>query len=194
MKSSLIKILSLALGLLSFSQLSHAQVVQVDTNLGSFEITLDAENAPKTVANFLRYVDDGSYSGSLFHRVIPSFMAQGGGYTADYENLPSYPPVVNESTNGLSNTRGTISMARTNDPHSATRQFFINVVDNVQLDGSKRRAGYTVFGEVTKGMEIVDIIVKQPTKNGPLPGMANVPQQKVIIEQVIRLDAVTADE
>ncbi|WP_026959254.1 peptidylprolyl isomerase [Aliagarivorans taiwanensis] len=194
MKSSLIKILSLALGLLSFSQLSHAQVVQVDTNLGSFEITLDAENAPKTVANFLRYVDDGSYSGSLFHRVIPKFMAQGGGYTADYENLPSYPPIENESSNGLSNTRGSIAMARTNDPNSATRQFFINVVDNAHLDGSKRRAGYTVFGEVTKGMEIVDIIVKQPTKNGPLPGMANVPQQKVIIEQVIRLDAVTADE
>ncbi len=178
--------LTAAMALLSLNV--SAETVRFITNQGNFEMQLKPEAAPKTVANFLRYVEDDSYKGTLFHRTIPGFMAQGGGYSINYEQVDTYKPVENESKNGLSNTRGSVAMARTNDPHSATRQFFINVVDNGYLDGSPNKFGYTVFAEISSGMDVVDQIVNKPTKSGPIPGMRNVPMEKVIIEDVILVD------
>ncbi|MGY5450293.1 peptidylprolyl isomerase [Agarivorans sp. MS3-6] len=179
--------ISLCLGLASLPSL--AQTIKFVTNQGEFEMALNAEAAPKTVANFLRYVEDGSYKGTLFHRTIPNFMAQAGGYSINYEQIDVYNQIENESKNGLSNKRGTVAMARTNAPHTATRQFFINVIDNAYLDGSPNKFGYTVFAEITSGMDIVDKIVNQPTKTGPIPGMRNVPMEKVIIEDVVVVGA-----
>jgi cyclophilin family peptidyl-prolyl cis-trans isomerase len=140
--------------------------VVVETNLGSIEIELDAAKAPKTVENFLKYVDDKHYDGTIFHRVIPGFMAQGGGYDGSYEKKPVRDAVENEADNGLKNSRGTVAMARTSDPHSATAQFFVNVKDNGFLDHTGKNAtgwGYAVFGRVTAGMDVVDKIVSVPT-------------------------------
>jgi peptidyl-prolyl cis-trans isomerase B (cyclophilin B) len=157
-------------------------VVLFETNHGSFEITLDPESAPQTVANFLRYVADGHYDGTIFHRVIPGFMAQGGGY-ATYEKKPTHAPVTNEADNGRKNTRGTVAMARTSEPHSATAQFFVNVSDNAFLDHtSKTNAGwgYTVFGQVTSGMDVIERIVAQKTgAQGPFSKDA--PTEPVVI-------------
>jgi peptidyl-prolyl cis-trans isomerase B (cyclophilin B) len=133
--------------------------IVLETNLGTIDITLDAERAPKTVANILRYVDAGHYDGTIFHRVIPGFMAQGGGFDATYAKKPTHEPVQNEADNGLKNLRGTVAMARTGDPHSATAQFFVNFADNGFLDHTAKDAsgwGYTVFGRVTAGMDVVD--------------------------------------
>jgi peptidyl-prolyl cis-trans isomerase B (cyclophilin B) len=145
--------------------------VVLETNLGPIEITLDAESSPKTVENFLRYVDEGHYAGTIFHRVIPGFMAQGGGYDTAYEKKPVRGPVENEAHNGLRNLRGTVAMARTGDPHSATAQFFINVADNAFLDHSAKTTsgwGYAVFGKVTAGMDVADRMVAAPTgSRGP---------------------------
>mgnify|MGYP003377083036 CR=1 FL=1 len=141
-------------------------LVTVDTDLGSFAISLHTEKAPKTVENLLRYVDAGHYDGTIFHRVIPGFMAQGGGYDTTLEKRPVRAPVENEAHNGLENVRGTVAMARTSDPHSATAQFFVNVSDNAFLNHSAQKEGghgYTVFGEVTSGMDVVDRIVEVPT-------------------------------
>ncbi|GGB06632.1 peptidylprolyl isomerase [Agarivorans gilvus] len=179
-------LITAAVALLSLNV--SAETVRFITNQGNFEMQLKPEAAPKTVANFLRYVEDGSYKGTLFHRTIPGFMAQGGGYSINYEQVATYKPVENESKNGLSNTRGSVAMARTNDPHSATRQFFINVIDNGYLDGSPNKFGYTVFAEISAGMDVVDKIVNKPTKSGPIPGMRNVPMEKVIIEDVVLVD------
>jgi peptidyl-prolyl cis-trans isomerase B (cyclophilin B) len=135
--------------------------VVIETSMGEFTIALDAERAPATVANFLRYVDDGHYAGTLFHRVIDNFMVQGGGYDLEYQKKPTREPVQNEANNGLLNLRGTVAMARTGEPHSATAQFFVNVADNAFLDHrgkSPRDWGYTVFGKVTAGMDVVDKI------------------------------------
>ena len=135
--------------------------VVIDTSLGSFTIALDSERAPKSVANFLSYVDSGHFTGTIFHRVIDGFMTQGGGYTESYDRKPTSAPVENEADNGLKNLRGTVAMARTSDPHSATAQFFINVKDNASLDHKGKNDsgwGYTVFGQVTVGMDIVDRI------------------------------------
>ncbi len=135
--------------------------VVIETSLGSFTIALDAARAPKTVENFLRYVDDGHYGGTIFHRVIDGFMIQGGGYDAAYQKKPVRPPVVNEADNGVLNTRGTVAMARTSEPNSATAQFFVNVSDNVSLDHkgkTERDWGYAVFGKVVDGMDVVDRI------------------------------------
>ncbi|MDI1442891.1 peptidylprolyl isomerase [Polyangium sp. 6x1] len=143
-----------------------SNVIHFETNHGSFEITLDAQAAPQTVANFLRYVEGGHYDGTIFHRVIPGFMAQGGGYDATYEKKPTLAPVTNEADNGRKNTRGTVAMARTSEPHSATAQFFVNVADNAFLDHTAKTSagwGYTVFGEVTSGMDVIDRIVAQKT-------------------------------
>ena len=140
--------------------------VVVDTDLGTIEIDLDEEKAPKTVANFLEYVDAKHYDGTIFHRVIPGFMAQGGGYDASYEKKPVRDAVENEADNGLKNTRGTVAMARTSDPHSATAQFFVNVKDNGFLDHTGKNSsgwGYAVFGTVTSGMDVVDKIVSVKT-------------------------------
>jgi cyclophilin family peptidyl-prolyl cis-trans isomerase len=136
--------------------------VVLETDLGIIEMELEDEKAPKSVANFLKYVDDKHYDGTVFHRVIPGFMAQGGGYDGSLEKKPVRDVVENEADNGLKNTRGTVAMARTNDPHSATAQFFINVKDNGFLDHTGKSStgwGYAVFGKVTQGMDVVDKIV-----------------------------------
>jgi len=146
-------------------------LVDVETSLGSFQIELDSDKAPKSVENFLAYVDANHYEGTIFHRVIPTFMIQGGGYDATYQKKPVRPPVDNEADNGLKNLRGTVAMARTNDPHSATAQFFVNVVDSAFLDHRDKSSqgwGYAVFGRVTSGMEVVDKIRDVATgANGP---------------------------
>lgn len=160
--------------------------LRIVTNVGDITVKLEPAKAPKTVANFLSYVKSGFYNGTIFHRVIPGFMIQGGGFTVDFDKKPTKAPIVNEADNGLSNLRGTIAMARTSDPNSATAQFFINVADNKFLDYSAptvRGAGYAVFGHVTSGMKVVDKIVNTPTGSaGPFP--QNVPKKTVLIESI----------
>ncbi len=154
--------------------------VELDTSSGAIIVQLDASRAPRTVANFLQYVRKGFYAGTVFHRVIPGFMIQGGGYTAQMQLKPTAAPIPLESRNGLRNLRGTIAMARTADPNSATSQFFINLVDNPSLDYPQPDGyGYAVFGRVVSGMKVVDRIAAVPTHSvGP---MANVPVQPVVI-------------
>ena len=165
---------------------AFAQTVEVKTNLGAMTIELAPDKAPATVENFLRYVQDGFYQGTIFHRVIPGFMIQGGGFTQEYAQKPTRDPVRNEANNGLRNLTGTIAMARTSNPHSATAQFFINVVDNAFLDHTAptgRGWGYCVFGRVTKGMEVVEAIAALPTgAGGPFP--SDVPRKSVVIEDI----------
>ena len=159
--------------------------VEMKTSLGTIVLELYPDKAPLTVENFLQYVKDGHYQGTLFHRVIPGFMIQGGGFGPDFKQKATRSPVKNEAANGLKNAMGTISMARTSDPHSATAQFFINVADNVALDfrfPTQEGYGYTVFGKVVKGMDVVYRIVKVQTGPGPA-GHQNVPVKPVIIEQ-----------
>ena len=144
--------------------------VQVETNQGKITIELYPEKAPKTVESFLQYVNNGFYDGTVFHRVIKGFMVQGGGFTADMRTKPTKPPIVNEADNGLKNLRGTVAMARTPQPHSASSQFFINTVDNDFLNHRDKTPpgwGYCVFGKVVAGMDAVDAIEKLPTgQNG----------------------------
>ncbi|MBN2458123.1 peptidyl-prolyl cis-trans isomerase [Candidatus Woesearchaeota archaeon] len=143
-------------------------MVVLETSYGNIEIKLDREKAPVTVENFVRYVKEGHYDGLVFHRVIEGFMIQGGGYTADEKERPTHEPIMLESANGLKNTVGTIAMARTNDPNSATSQFFINVADNAFLNNAPGNDGYAVFGEVVSGMDVVDKIKAAKTgSNGP---------------------------
>jgi peptidyl-prolyl cis-trans isomerase A (cyclophilin A) len=155
-------------------------VVVLETSLGQIRIGLNQAKAPKTVDNFVQYVKAGHYDGTVFHRVIPGFMVQGGGMDANLKEKATRPPVRNEGKNGLRNSRGTISMARTNDPDSATAQFFINVADNAALDFGIRGAGYAVFGEVLEGMDVVDRIVAVPTTTRA--PHANVPVTPVVIK------------
>ncbi|MBK6519820.1 MAG: peptidyl-prolyl cis-trans isomerase [Polyangiaceae bacterium] len=162
--------------------------VIVDTNHGAFKIALDATRAPKTVENFLRYVDDKHYEGTVFHRVIDGFMVQGGGYDERYERRPTREPVENEAHNGVKNTRGTVAMARTGEPHSATAQFFVNVSDNAFLDHKSKEPrdyGYTVFGRVTEGMDVVDKI--KGLKTGAVASFSkDAPLEPVVIRSVRR--------
>ena len=148
-----------------------AQKVKLATSAGDIVVELDAAKAPKTVANFLQYVKSGQYDGTIFHRVIPGFMIQGGGMTTDMTEKPTRPPIGLESKNGLNNDRGTLAMARTSDPNSASAQFFINVKDNAFLNQAQSRDGngYTVFGKVIQGMGVVDKIVVTPTGPGDVP-------------------------
>jgi peptidyl-prolyl cis-trans isomerase A (cyclophilin A)/peptidyl-prolyl cis-trans isomerase B (cyclophilin B) len=165
--------------------------VEVRTNMGSFTLELYPENAPNTVQNFLQYVKDGHYNGTIFHRVIPGFMIQGGGFTQKFEEKPTRPPIKNEAGNGLRNGIGMVSMARTADPHSATAQFFINVNENPTLDFKAPTAqgyGYTPFGRVAKGMDVVERITKVPTGPGK-PPHADVPLKPVVIERMRVVDA-----
>jgi cyclophilin family peptidyl-prolyl cis-trans isomerase len=142
--------------------------VAFETNLGTFVVQLDRQRAPLTVKNFLHYVQTGFYNGTIFHRVIPGFVIQGGGLTTAYLEKRTEAPIPNESGNGLPNLRGTIAMARETDPHSATAQFYINLVDNRKLDPRPDRWGYAVFGQVVQGMDVVDKIASVPTgKVGP---------------------------
>ena len=158
--------------------------VRLNTNMGQIVIELNAAKAPKTVENFLQYVKDKHYDGTIFHRVIPTFMIQGGGFTADMAQKPTRAPVQNEADNGLANVRGSVAMARTMDPHSAAAQFFINVVDNPNLNHVSKENGYTwgyaVFGKVVSGMEVVDAIKGVSTgPKAPLP--SDVPTSPVVI-------------
>jgi len=163
--------------------LPNPQVV-IKTSDGDITLRLFRDKAPLTVDNFLSYVDKGFYSGTIFHRVIPNFMIQGGGFLADMTEKETDSPIVNESKNRLHNTRGTIAMARTNDPDSATSQFFINQRNNLRLDWAPGREGYTVFGEVILGMDIVDFIATAPTgKVGP---MGDVPKEPITIKEIVR--------
>ena len=163
-------------------------VVEVATNHGSFTITLASRVAPKSVENFLRYVDAKHYDGTVFHRIIPTFMVQGGGFDERLEKKPVNAPIQNEADNGLKNTRGTVAMARTSDPHSATSQWFVNVVDNAFLDHQKKDGtgwGYAVFGRVTEGMDVVDKI--KAVKTGAVgPFAKDAPLENVVIKHVRR--------
>nr|WP_026610618.1 peptidylprolyl isomerase [Methylocaldum szegediense] len=162
-----------------------APQVKLETNLGDIILKLDSTKAPVTVENFLTYVCEGHYDGTIFHRVIPNFMAQGGGYTEDFKRKPTHKAIKNEADNGLKNKRGTIAMARTSDPHSATSQFFINFVDNAFLDyksSTPQGWGYAVFGEVTEGMDVVDKMATIPTGPGG-PMASDVPTTPIILEK-----------
>ncbi|EXJ13873.1 peptidylprolyl isomerase [Imhoffiella purpurea] len=162
-------------------------MIKLTTTLGDILIELDAEKAPKTSANFEQYVRDGHYDGTLFHRVIPGFMIQGGGMTADFNQKPTRSPIENEAKNGLKNAAGTLAMARTMEPHSATSQFFINVSNNDFLDYPGQDGwGYCVFGRVVEGMETVDAI--KDVKTGNRNGHQDVPVEDVVIEKAEIID------
>jgi peptidyl-prolyl cis-trans isomerase B (cyclophilin B) len=164
---------------------NQAPTVEIKTNHGSIVIELDPKAAPKTVENFLSYVNDGAYDGTIFHRVIKDFMIQGGGFVPQMVQKKTKEPIDNEADNGLKNLRGTIAMARTMEPHSATSQFFINTVDNSFLDHTAKNArgwGYCVFGKVVEGMDTIDDIAKVKTANKM--GHQDVPVVPVVIEKV----------
>jgi len=192
--------LSLVAGIMASSLVLHAQdanaqpatptqplkgivKVSIETSKGTIELELDADKAPKTVANFVSYVNKGFYNGTIFHRVIPGFMIQGGGFTPDMSQKSPDAPIECESKNGLKNVKGAVAMARTSDPNSATSQFFINVKENKNLDfPSFDGWGYAVFGKVTKGIDVCDAIVAVPTtRKGP---HADVPVEPVTIKSV----------
>jgi cyclophilin family peptidyl-prolyl cis-trans isomerase len=167
--------------------------VVVKTSMGSFTIELYPDKAPETVKNFLQYVDDGFYAGTIFHRVIDGFMIQGGGLDATMTKKATRAPIVNEAGNKLKNVAGTVAMARTGEPNSATAQFFVNVVDNVALDyrdSSREGIGYCVFGKVTQGMDVVARIKAVPT--GRKGEMRDVPTTPIAIESVTRVPAASA--
>lgn len=158
--------------------------VKLTTNLGEMIIQLNTEKAPLSSANFLRYVNEGFYNGTIFHRVIPDFMAQGGGFDTNFNQKTVHAPINNEANNGLLNTRGTLAMARTNDPNSATGQFFINYKDNSFLNHTSQTSsgwGYAVFGEVIEGMDVADAMAKEATGNRN--GHQDVPKTDIIIEK-----------
>ena len=160
-----------------------APTVELQTSMGKIVVELDAQKAPKSAANFLQYAKDGFYAGTIFHRVIPGFMIQGGGFDAKMSQKKTQAPIENEAKNGLKNQRGTLAMARTGDPHSATAQFFINHKDNAPLDYPSRDGwGYAVFGKVIEGMEVVDKIASVPTGNTGMHG--DVPRTPIVIETV----------
>lgn len=162
-------------------------VVNMETSHGAIEIELLADKAPTTVANFLKYVDAKFYDGTIYHRVINNFMIQGGGFTQKMEEKKTRAPIKNEASNGLKNEVGTIAMARTNDPHSASSQFFINVADNTSLNHSGENSsgwGYAVFGKVTQGMHVVNRI--KMVKTGNIAGYSDVPMDSVIIKSIKR--------
>lgn len=179
------------LGLLSLTAWAQdpaaSTYVKIATSQGDLYLELYREKAPETVANFLKYAEDGFYNGTIFHRVIPNFVIQGGGFDADFQRKDTREPIPNEADNGLANARGTIAMARTADPHSATSQFFINVADNAALDHTgkthSRAWGYAVFGRVISGMDTIDAIRAIPTGPGG-PFHSDVPQEAVVIEAV----------
>lgn len=182
--STILFVFTIALMLISNNARADEKAVQVqlETNLGNITIELNATAAPKTVNNFLSYVDRGFYDNTVFHRIIKTFMIQGGGFTAEMQKKPTQAPIANEADNGLKNLKGTIAMARTNAPHSGSSQFFINTVDNAFLDHknkSQRGWGYCVFGKVIKGMDIVNAIASQPTS--PKGMHQNFPKKTVLI-------------
>lgn len=173
--------LTLALPLAAFAKEPPVRV-QLETTLGNVTLELDPAKAPKSVKNFVDYVKAGHYDGTLFHRVIRGFMAQGGGFDEKYTQKPTRAPIANESNNGLSNAKGTIAMARTSDPDSATGQFFINLVDNGRLDYRDGQWGYAVFGKVVSGMDVVEKMATIPTGSGG-PFRTDVPQTPIVIKK-----------
>lgn len=187
-----IRILFVTLVCLIFGVTAQAQTevprVQIETSKGVIVVELNPQAAPKTTANFLAYVQSGFYANTIFHRVIKGFMIQGGGFTADMRQKPTQPPIANEADNGLKNSVGTIAMARTNDPNSATAQFFINAADNAFLDHKGKNArdwGYCVFGRVIQGLEVVRAIEALPTTMRG--GQRDVPSEMVIIKNATLL-------
>ena len=162
-------------------------MVRFETSLGDFTVEVDEESAPISAKNFLRYVDEGFFDGTIFHRVIPGFMIQGGGFTAEMEHKSGHEPIRNEAANGLKNLRGTLAMARTNDPHSASSQFFVNLVDNDFLNQRSGNAGYAVFGRVVGGIEVIDRIAK--VKTGRRHGHDDVPAEAVLVNAARRTSA-----
>lgn len=160
-------------------------MILFETSLGDFTVELFAKDAPLSAANFLDYVDAGHFDETVFHRVIPGFVVQGGGMTADMKQKATRAPIRNESDNGVKNRRGTLSMARTNDPHSATSQFFINLVDNAFLDPGRNGAGYAVFGCVTDGMSVVDAMAA--VKTGRKGMHDDVPLEPIVVKSARRI-------
>jgi peptidyl-prolyl cis-trans isomerase A (cyclophilin A) len=160
--------------------------VQVVTSLGNFTIELNEERAPLTVANFLKYVDEGQYTGSTFHRVIQSFVIQGGGFDANYKEKPAARKTFNEPGNGLTNVRGTVGLARPSQPHEGDCQFYVNLADNNALDPNPARWGYAVFGKIVQGMDVVDRIGGQPT-GAKAQFKEDVPLTPVMIERIVRV-------
>ena len=162
-------------------------MIRFETTLGDLTIELFEKEAPLSVANFLKYVDDGFFDGTIFHRIVPGFVIQGGGFTEDLTQKRTHPPVKNEADNGVKNARGSLSMARTNDINSATSQFFVNLKDNDFLDHSRANFGYAVFAKVTDGMDVVDKIAKVET--GRRRGFDDVPVEAVVMKRVWRVPA-----
>lgn len=174
--------MGLSVALMSISAFAENTIVEMKTSMGNLELELFNDKAPISAKNFESYVKDNFYTGTIFHRVIPGFMVQGGGLNEKMEEMPKGTSIKNESYNGLKNTRGTLAMARMNHPDSASSQFFINVVNNDFLNKSDRNAGYAVFGQVTKGMEIVDQMVAVPTGN--VANYQDVPKKAIKILNV----------
>lgn len=163
-------------------------VVEFETSVGSFKIRLEPQKAPETVKNFLQYVDDRFYEGTIFHRVIPGFVVQGGGFSPELQEKATRAPIPNEAANGLRNTVGSVAMARTSDPNSATSQFYVNLKDNRPLDHrdpSRAGIGYAVFGQVVEGMDVVERIAQAP--RGVQKGMGDVPNEPIVIKRARRV-------
>lgn len=176
--------------LVAFGTSAANPKVELATNMGRITLELYPDKAPQTVDNFLRYVKEGFYDGTVFHRIIPNFMIQGGGFTTDFTQKKTRGPVKNEAASGLQNTVGTVAMARTSDPHSATAQFFINIADNDFLNftaPTQQGHGYTAFGKVVKGMDVVEKIARVSTGPGK-PPHSDVPRKPVIIERAQIID------
>jgi cyclophilin family peptidyl-prolyl cis-trans isomerase len=161
-------------------------MIRFETTLGNFTVELYDDKAPVSAENFLKYVDEGFFDGTVFHRIVPGFVIQGGGFTEDMTQKKNHPPIKNEADNGVKNTRGTLSMARTNDINSATSQFFVNLKDNDFLDHTRGNFGYAVFGKVTEGMDVIDKIAA--VKTGRRRGFEDVPLDPVIMTSVRRTD------
>lgn len=176
-------ILAIVLGTILPASAADFPQIRVETTAGDFTLELDDERAPLTVENFMRYVRDGFYEGTIFHRIVGGFVIQGGGYTVDLEAKKTRAPVHNESGNGLQNRRLWVAMARTSDPHSADSQFYINLSDNLDLDPKPTRWGYAVFGQVIDGADVVDEIGYRPTS--PNDTFQNLPAAPVIIERMV---------
>jgi len=158
-----------------------SEITVLETSKGNIEITLDRFKAPVTVDNFVKYIKEGFFDGTIFHRVIPGFMIQGGGFDAGGKEKRTHKAIRLESKNGLKNTKGTIAMARTNDPDSATSQFFINLIDNSFLNAGPGNQGYAVFGKVTAGMDVVEMIAK--VRTGPHPPHSDWPREDIVIKR-----------
>lgn len=182
---SMMLLLTSTLSFATENNMSDTQTkVKLTTSLGEIIIQLNTEKAPVSSANFLTYVNEGFYNGTIFHRIIPDFMAQGGGFDISFNQKAVHAPIKNEANNGLTNSRGTLAMARTNDPNSATAQFFINYKDNSFLNHTSQTSsgwGYAVFGEVIEGMDVVDAMAKQATGNRG--GHQDVPKTDIVIEK-----------